>query len=69
MPINEIKYEISPVFTDHGRGRSVHNGLLAPSALSFHFQEIWSVNLTIFVDIHVFTQVQTKVEDDYLGES
>ena len=41
-------------------------GLPLPDSI-FPFPEIWSrIFVTIF-DIHVFTQVQTKVEDDYLG--
>ena len=41
-------------------------GLPLPPYLSFSGNMICEFFVTIF-DIHVFTQVQTKVEDDYLG--
>ena len=41
-------------------------GLPLPTYLSFSGNMICEFFVTIF-DIHVFTQVQTKVEDDYLG--
>ena len=41
-------------------------GLPLPPYLSFSGNLICEFFVTIF-DIHVFTQVQTKVEDDYLG--
>ena len=41
-------------------------GLPLPPYLSFSGNLVCEFFVTIF-DIHVFTQVQTKVEDDYLG--
>ena len=41
-------------------------GLPLPTYLSFSGNLVCEFFVTIF-DIHVFTQVQTKVEDDYLG--
>ena len=41
-------------------------GLPLPTFLSFSRNLVCEFFVTIF-DIHVFTQVQTKVEDDYLG--
>ena len=41
-------------------------GLPLPPYLSFSGNLVCELLVTIF-DIHVFTQVQTKVEDDYLG--
>ena len=43
-------------------------GLPLPTYLSFSGNLVCEFFVTIF-DIHVFTQVQTKVEDDYLGRA